>query len=65
MGSPRAAASNKGGLEETSYFHSSNAFARWLHELDLISQRANRGVSWAFLYHVVVNASRIHGGNGG
>ena len=38
MGSPRAAASNEGGLLETSYYRSSNAFARWLHKLELLSQ---------------------------
>jgi len=38
MGCPRAVASNKGGLGETSYFRSSNAFARWLHKLDVLSQ---------------------------
>jgi len=26
---------NKGGLGETCYFHSSNAFARWLHKLEV------------------------------
>jgi len=38
MGSPRAGASNNGGLWETSYFRSSNAFARWLPKLDILSQ---------------------------
>ena len=60
---PRAGASNNGGLRETSYCRSSNAFARWLPVLDILSQllqtyspgggtvRANRGVSCAFLFY--------------
>ena len=63
---PPSPASNKGRLGETYYFRSSNAFTRWLHKLELLSQlrcldfkiirqvaallRANHGVSWAFLY---------------
>jgi len=37
-GSPGAAASNNGRFGETNYFRSSNAFARWLHKFDLLSQ---------------------------
>jgi len=36
-GFPQAGASNKGVLGETCYFRSSNAFARWLHKLQLRS----------------------------
>jgi len=36
--SVRAVASNKCGLRETCYFRSSNAFARWLHKLELLLQ---------------------------
>jgi len=35
---PPSPASNKGRLGETYYFRSSNAFTRWLHKLELLSQ---------------------------
>jgi len=37
-GSPWTGASNNGGLRETSYCRCSNAFARWLPKLDILSQ---------------------------